>query len=253
VTWDLDRLLADRRWIRRNRPFPHFYARDVFTADFYRSLHREFERVEREQPEVFLRNMTGYDAAGASIKHFLDSPLGVFASRQWHDLIARVVRVPATGDVNAGMHHHDPGGASGWPHNDLNPSWFAGPPPGPDEVCLEGTDGVGVVTGERPPGTPVRDVVRAVSLLFYLGNPEWQPGDGGETGLFADAATAAAGPAVAVPPINNTMVFFECTPRSWHAFVSNRTKPRNSVVMWLHRTKDDAVRRWGDENIEYWT
>ena len=250
--WNLDELLANRRWIRRNRPFPHVYARDVFTADYYRSVHEEFERIEREHPEVFHRNMKGYDASGASIGRFRDGPLGVFASREWNDLIGRVAGVRTTGDVNAGVHHHDPGSASGWPHNDLNPSFFAGPPPQPDEIRLENSGGVIVITGEHPPGVKVREVIRGVSVLFYLGNPDWEPGDGGETGLFADVATAGRGPAVAVPPINNSMVFFECTPRSWHGYISNRSKPRNAVVMWLHRPKDEVVQRWGNENIEYW-
>jgi hypothetical protein len=249
----LEELLANRRWVRRTRPLPHVYARNVFTDDFYRSLHEQFERIEREQPEVFQRDMKGYDAAGTAVQRFADGPLGIFVSREWHDLIARVAGVPGvTGDVNAALHHHEPGSASGWPHNDLNPVWFAGPPPGPDEVRLEGIDGVDLLKGTAPDGVVARESIRAVSLLFYLGNPDWRPGDGGETGLFSEVATAAYGPALAVPPINNSMVFFECTPRSWHTFISNRTKPRNSVVMWLHRSKDEAVRRWGDENIEYW-
>jgi hypothetical protein len=248
----LDGLLANRRWVHRTRPFPHVYARDVFNADFYRSLHEEFERIERDEPETFLRNMGDYDASGATLDQFRHGPLGVFVSRDWHDMIAAVAGVQATGDINATLHHHDPGSAGGWPHNDLNPSTFAGPPPGPDEVRLGGDGGVGVVSGDRPEGTPAREVIRAVSLLFYLGNPEWESGDGGETGLFNDIATAAAGPARAVPPINNSLVMFECTPRSWHAFVSNRVKPRNSVVMWLHRAKDEVVERWGDERIAYW-
>jgi 2-oxoglutarate-Fe(II)-dependent oxygenase superfamily protein len=248
----MDQLLANRRWVRRVRPFPHVYARDVFRADFYRSLHEEFERIERDDPKTFERNMGGYDATGAPLIRFRHGPLGVFVSREWHDVIAAVAGVSATGDINAALHHHDPGSAGGWPHNDLNPSTFVGPPPGPDEVRLGGEGGVGVVSGDRPAGATVREVIRGVSLLFYLGNPDWSPGDGGETGLFTDYATWARGPARAVPPINNSMVMFECTPRTWHAFMSNRVKPRNSVVMWLHRAKDEVVERWGDENIAYW-
>jgi hypothetical protein len=248
----LDALLANRRWVRRTTPFPHVYAPDVFAADFYSRLEDEFRRVERAHAGAFARNMKGYDASGASVSRFRDGPLGVFVSREWHDLIARVAGVRATGDVNASLHHHGPLSQSGWPHNDLNPAWFAGPPPGADEIRLEYTDGVALHSGERPAGVTARECVRAVAVLFYLGNPPWQRGDGGETGLFADVASAHRGPAVAVPPINNSMVFFECTPRSWHAFLSNRTSPRNSVVMWLHRTKDEVVDRWGEQSIEYW-
>ena len=252
VRYRLDELLANRRWVRRTNPFPHVYARDVFVPDFYARLDDEFRRIEREHPETFVRNMKGYDASGASVSRFRGGALGIFVSREWHDLVARVAGVRATGDVNASLHHHEPGSQSGWPHNDLNPAWFAGPPPAPDQIRLEHTDGVALHTGEGPAGVTARENVRAVSLLFYLGNPPWELGDGGETGLFADVASARGGPAVAVPPINNSMVFFECTPRSWHAFVSNRTKPRNSIVMWLHRTKHDVVDRWGDDSIERW-
>ena len=151
ATWRLDELLASRRWVRRMRPFPHVYARDVFVEDFYQRLDDEFHRIERENPETFERNMKGYDASGARLSRFRDGPLGIFVSREWHDLIARVAGVRATGDVNAHLHHHDPGSQSGWPHNDLNPAWFAGPPPRPDEIRLEHTDGVALHTGERPP------------------------------------------------------------------------------------------------------
>jgi hypothetical protein len=245
-------MLANRRWVRRLRPFPHVYAKDVFRPDVYRELHEEFCRIEREHPELFARNMPGYDASGTNISKFRDGPLGVFVSRDWHDLIAAAAGVRATGDINAALHHHEPGSESGWPHNDLNPGWFAGDPPRPDEVRLEYTNGVALQDGARPPGITARESIRAVSLLFYLGNPDWKPGDGGETGLFSDVATAGRGPTAAVPPINNSMVFFECLPRTWHAFLSNRVKPRNSVVMWLHRTKDEVLERFGDEAIEYW-
>lgn len=242
-------VLANRRWVRRSRPFPHIVARDVFTPDCYERLETHFGDLAREHRELFQRNMPGYDAASADLSQHADGPLGVFLSRQWHDLVAGVSGVAATGDVLASLHHHDPGGKSGWPHNDLNPGWFAGPAPGPHEVRPAFADGVGYHHGTRPPGIEARESVRAVSLLFYLGNPPWQPGDGGETGLFADVD--GRGPRAAVPPLNNSLVLFECTPFSWHAFLSN-AKPRNSLVMWLHRPKDDAVARWGGDNIVYW-
>jgi 2OG-Fe(II) oxygenase superfamily len=171
-------------------------------------------------------------------------------SREWHDLLARIVGVTATGDVSASVHHHDPGGASGWPHNDLNPGWFAEPAAGPDEVRLAAEGDVGYHHGTRPEGVPARETVRAVSLLFYLANPPWSPGDGGETGLYE--SVRADRPSVAVPPVNNSLVAFECTPFSYHGFISNHRAPRNSVVMWLHRDRGEAVERWGEQSIVSW-
>jgi len=250
--WRLEQLLANRRWVRRRKPFPHVVAADVFVPSFYRELEQHFRRIERDQPQAFARNMPGYDASGLDIGQHLDGPLALFASREWHDMIERVAGVGATGDVNASLHHHDPGSQSGWPHNDLNPVWFAGEPAGPEDVVLSSTGDVAYQTGPTRPGAPARNVIRAVSLLFYLANPPWQPGDGGETALYSSMSGAAGGPAATVPPVNNSLVLFECTPFSYHSFLTNRTQPRNSVVMWLHRERAEVVARWGEQSIANW-
>ncbi|WP_433757792.1 2OG-Fe(II) oxygenase family protein [Nocardia sp. CA-135398] len=90
--------------------------------------------------------------------------------------------------------------------------------------------------------------MRAVAVLFYFGNPDWRPGDGGETGLFAHIGANPV-PALTVPPLNNSLLLFECTPRSWHSFVGDNVAARNSVMMWLHRPKEDVLRRWGGDSI----
>lgn len=242
--------LANRRWVRRLTPFPHVVAQNVFTEAFAAALDDHFRWIEKAHPETFRRDMAGYDASGAQLDNFRDGPLGVFVSREWHDLVAGVAGVRATGDVSASVHHHDPGGASGWPHNDLNPGWFGGPPPGPDEIRLPGDTEVDYNHGTRPDGVSARETVRAVSILYYLANDPWQPGDGGETGLYRHCRADALGAAVA--PVNNSLVLFECTPYSWHGFLSNRVRARNSVVMWLHRDRAEAVERWGGDAIVHW-
>lgn len=247
---DLSTVLANRRWVRRNRPFPHVVAREVFVPGFYASLEAEFARITSEHPEAFQRNMTGYDASGADLDHYRHGPFGVFTGRAWHDMIASVAGVRASGDVSASLHHHDPGSASGWPHNDLNPGWFAADPAAPGQVVLPADAPIHYQHGIRPDGVPARETVRAVSILFYLANPPWSPGDGGETGLFR--APRADGLAAAVPPVNNSLVLFECTPFSWHTFLSNRVSPRNSLVMWLHRDRQTVVDRWGADQIVGW-
>lgn len=247
----LEELIANRRWVRRDEPFPHVVAQNVFVPEFYTQLDDEFRRIARERPEAFLRSMAGYDASAAELAHFRDGPLGVFVSRDWHDLVCAVAGVAATGDVSGSLHHHDPGSATGWPHSDLNPGWFAEAAPDAHEVALP-HDEIEYRRGPRVPGVTARETIRAVSVLFYLANPEWSPGDGGETGLFADFDTARLGPRATVAPINNSLMIFECTPFSLHAFQSNRLKPRNSVIMWLHRAKDDAIARWGEQSIVNW-
>ena len=177
----------------------------------------------------------------------------MFVSREWNDVVAGVIGTAVTGDVHATFHHHEIGSASGWPHNDLSPGYFEDPSPGPGEVRLSDPDKIVYGKGARDESTRTHEVIRAVSVLFYLNNGPWQPGDGGETALFASNSDArAVGPAATVPPVDNSMVIFECTPFSWHTYLSNRVKPRNSLVMWLHRRKDETVQRWGEQSIVYW-
>ncbi|MGQ4597929.1 2OG-Fe(II) oxygenase family protein [Nocardia sp. R6R-6] len=245
-------LFAHRRWVRRSQPFPHVYARDVFVPEFYQRMTDELHRVRRERPELFVSIADGYSADGVRLSDLRDGPLAIFSSREWHDLVARLGGVEATGDIEGSLHHHPPGSPFGWPHNDLNPAWFPGPAPGPDEVRLPDRT-VDTKTGSRESGVAARETVRAVAVLFYLGNPGWQPGDGGETALYDHVADDAALPSVTlVPPLDNSLVLFEVTPRSWHTFAGNNAKDRNSVVMWVHRPRAEAERRWGGDTIVHW-
>ncbi|CAN5676856.1 hypothetical protein BH11ACT8_BH11ACT8_13840 [soil metagenome] len=245
----LEGVLAHRRWVRRSLPFPHVVATDVFTDEVYGALATDFERLLHDGA-ISRPSGSGYGATWARLTEHTDGPLGLFASREWHDLVAGVVGVESTGDVSVGLHHHEPGGAAGWPHNDLNPGWFADPAPQPHEVRLEDA-GVDYHHGPADQ-TPARETVRAVSVLFYLANPEWSEGDGGETGLYADVAAGARGEGLLVPPLNNSLVLFECTPFSWHGDAGASRHPRNCVVMWTHRPQQDVVQRWGESSVVHW-
>ena len=253
--------LANRRWLRREKPFPHVVATDVFTPAAYRDIEVAFQQLlalglgDPRERERFSRSIEGYDVYALSLQPSLPEPLHVFFSREWHDAIAAVAGGHATGDVDGALHHHPPGTLSGRPHNDLNPGWFAGEAD-PGEVNLSdgrrcsyqsGRLGAAGVGGPSP-----RETIRAVAVLFYVNNPPWRPGDGGETGLYLDGRARTENPVLAVPPRNNSLLLFECTPRSYHAFIRNTVQPRNSVIHWLHRTKEDVIRRWGSEPIVSW-
>lgn len=246
----LEDALAHRRWVRRTLPFPHVVATDVFTDEVYAALAADFERL-LAAGAISRRSGSGYEATWARLSEHADGPLGLFLSREWHDLVAGVGGVEhPTGDVSAGLHHHEPGGAAGWPHNDLNPGWFPAEESSGHQAGLDAPD-VDYHHGPASPETG-RETMRGVSLLFYLANPEWSEGDGGETGLFAsqDAGTRSEG--LLVPPVNNSLVLFECTPYSWHAYVGASRHVRNCVVLWIHRPKRDVVERWGEESVVYW-
>ena len=249
-------LLSGRPWIMRDKPFAHYLAADVFTSAFYRELVREYRELlgrglaETKSTEMFSR-MSGFDAYGFPLQQVpAGSRLSLFTSRPWHDLLVRMTGVPGSGHVRAGLHHHLPGSAAGGVHNDLNPGYFEKAAV-PGEVVVPGQTfsyhhGLNSAK-QASPG--IVATVRALAVLIYLDNPGWQQGHGGETALYRDPR---AGPVVLVPPKDNSMLIFECTPWSFHQFCSNPAGPRNSVNMWLHRPWPDAVQRWGEGAIVRW-
>ena len=247
ATTSLAGMLGRRRWIRRVTPFPHIVAYDVFEPPIYARLEQSFHQIlDGIAQQGYLE---GHDIYGTTIGASLAPMLEPLSSRAWHDLLARITGVQATGHVALGLHHHTVGSADGFPHNDLNPGWFADdPPPGAIELSdpsvVEYTTGVAHVASVRP-----REVVRAVAALFYLSNGNWEPGDGGTTGMYRGAADDPNRPVLVVPPLDNSLLVFECTPVSWHGFIGNRRRPRNSMIMWLHRPKADVVARWGESAI----
>jgi len=251
-------VLARSRWWMRRDPFPHFVASEVFEPGFYRQVEHAFRHVlarglsESSDARRLSRAIRSYDVYALNLAPDLEWPLAIFVSRAWHDLLATLTGVAVTGDVNGGFHHHAIGSANGAPHNDLNPGWFADCRR-PDGINLSRHDLCNYLHGTALDAsvTPHR-VIRAVAMIYYLCN-EWVHGDGGETGLYRNALEGVAHPAATVPPVGNSMLVFECTPFSYHAFLSNHRRPRNSVILWLHRSVDAVTRRWGERSIVGWS
>jgi hypothetical protein len=240
-----------------NKPFPHVIAHNVFTPPVYHKLERAFQDVlARGLSDVpdqrRLARIGGHDIYLLSFLAYVPTPFGIFSSPFWSHTLAALFDVHPTGDVSLGLHHHCVGSASGSLHHDLNPGWFVDAPNanGINLLHPQCNYQTGDVSDEtRKP----REVMRAVAMLFYLNNPPWSAGDGGATGLYRSRDDAVDEPVAIVPPINNSMLVFECTPYSYHAFISNHRHPRDSVIMWLHRPKAEVVERWGEKHIVYWT
>ncbi len=244
---DIGASLAASRWIRRKRPFPHIVAYDVFTASVYQRLEQAFlTTLEATRGRDYL---VEHDIKGRTIDPGIALRFAPVISKQFHDLLARVLGIQATGHVACGVHHHAVNSSNGFPHNDLNPGWFIGKPAagrlkvsGP---AIDYTTGTVLREGVGPP----HQLIRAAAMLYYVANPYWELGDGGTTGLYTSARDPVDKPAAAVAPINNSMLLFECTPTSFHGFISNHRHPRNSIIMWLHRPREEVVARWGEDAI----
>ena len=250
--------LARPTWEARTAPFPHFVAREVFPPEAYKLLAEQFLEIlgrglcEGNEATRFSRRMKGYDAYSVTLTR-IGGPLDVFSTRAWHDELQQLTGILATLDVSGALHHHKQGSDHGRLHNDLNPGYFVDRPR-PDGVNLNDPKLCNYNDGTvYAAGATARECVRGVAMLYYLANPPWQPGDGGETALYQKYGTPVEQPDATVPPRNNSALVFECAPTSFHSFLHNARAPRNSAIMWLHRTRADAVARWGEGKIVKWS
>jgi hypothetical protein len=232
-------------------------ARSVFKADFYAALERQVHAILRkglsETPAAgyFSRNLPGYDAYALGLHPVSGEPTELFFTPEWREMLAVIWGVSPTPYIFVGAHHHTPGSASGFIHNDYNPVWF---PRVVDErvqipnqqLCSYRT-GVGPLAPDRK-----AEMVRGVALILYVANQEWRPGDGGETALYGASDAKPNDPVAVWAPENNSLVSFECTPNSFHTFLSNRRIARTSIIMWVHRPLEEAVSLYGEHNLERW-
>jgi hypothetical protein len=248
---DLTAVLANRDWVRRDVPFPHVVATDVFKTDFYHSLSAQLLGMLGGGPEKtrLPRAMPGVDVYGVPFDPSLSGSLAVFLSPAWRDLMCQQFDVSPTPYVYAGAHHHSVGSKSGFIHTDFGAAWY--PRNGDGGIQLPNNRLCNYVTGAGELGDAERvQVVRGIVLLFYLLNDGWESGDGGETGLYASDGLPVSEPTGCVPPINNSLVALECSPNSFHSFITNRKHPRTSITVTIHRKLEDAERRFGREQVQ---
>ena len=241
-------MLENRAWTKRAWPFLYLHARSVFKEKFFKEMVDQYSsllaQIDGSPFGVFKRTIPGYDAYGTGFDESLSGPLRVFVTLAWHKMIANLFGVLATNHVNIGAHHHRPGSASGWVHNDFNSVWFPKRAGGelafPQHKICGYRDGSGSL-----PDSEKTEVVRAVAMIFYLCNDGWIEGEGGETGLYLSPDDDVLDPCVRIPPEDNSLVLFECTPSSYHTYLCSPRRARNSVIMWLHCSKSDAIAKWG--------
>jgi LPS sulfotransferase NodH len=259
AVWNLRRPLrssiaAGRRWIKSSVPFDHVRATDVFVREQYAAMSERFDEISsigatKSANQGFARGIPGYDASGYNFSPGNYGPFGLFVGREWLELLARLFGVSLSGHVLCGLHHHEPGSADGFLHHDLNPGFFADYPDS-SGVVVARQELCSYTTGEAyRSDVRVTETVRGIAMIYFLSNPPWRRGDGGQTGLYSGPRDNINDPVVAIPPINNSLVLFRCSPRSFHSFISNRRSERNSVIAWYHRPKADVVREHGIEAI----
>ncbi len=243
--------LTGEPWRYFAGPFPHIVAKNVFVPAVQAELEAAYEAVGREEGLGWVRpDFTGFTITAFGDRH---KPLfPQFLCPEWLQMLARVCGVPVTPDIDGGLHHHTIGSSTGWVHNDNNPGWFEPRDDGDVNFCdrsrWDYKTGKILVPGAQP---VMR--VRAISMIYFLGNGDWQEGDGGETGLYEHGRQPVLQPSKRIPPLDNSILLFAVAPHSWHSFLTNVRKPRRSVIMFLHQESEVFGTKWGRQSLVKWS
>jgi len=229
-------------WCVYQRPFRHIRAERVFRTDVYQRLESAFLSLKNADEAEF-RQGTGYDALILAMRQNLASGFAPLFERRWTDFLAGLVDLPQSAQIDGALHHIPAGSRSGWVHNDFCSGWFNAKSKG--DTIFPDRGKCDYFTGTpKAPGFQPKEFVRAATMIFYLHNDDWKQGCGGETGLY-EASHAGAGEMCAVPPVNNSLLLFECSPHSYHSLIANPGSHRNSIILWLHSSVENTEARWG--------
>ena len=165
----------------------------------------------------------------------------LFCQEDVRMLICGALGADANDCFMLGSHRHEPPSRDGWSHTDCAIVSF---PPGgpmvngmnvfqPNSGCVYADDSLG-----RQPDA--RKVARSVACLYYLGNRDWQPGDGGETAIYDDDRKTILR---TIPPTHNSLFAFEVSPNSYHGYLGSPNSVRDSMIWWYHCEIPDLIER----------
>jgi hypothetical protein len=235
-------------WCVYRRPFRHIRAERVFRTNVYEGLERAFLALMdakgiNQDGEPRFQQRAGYDALILGMRENLSSQFAPLFERRWIDFLAGLADLPALAQIDAALHHIPVNSRSGWIHTDFCSGWFNSEITGnivfPDRTACDYFTGTKKSADAQP-----QEFIRAATMIFYLHNDGWKEGCGGETGLYA-SSRAGSGEMCTVAPVNNSLLLFECSPHSYHSLIANPGCQRNSIILWLHSSVENAQSRWG--------
>ncbi len=237
------------------KPFPHVNIRNFFKRDFYLSLCHEFETtlqkgvLEADEPkdlQRFQKFHYGFDASHWQLPPNIGAPINLLYQPVWIEFFSKLFGVPLTKNVSITFHSQVFGSKPFSAHNDY---CYVGMPkskPGDDNVKQLFYDAPYFISGPQEAKDLNLDLqMRSVIGIFYLDNPDYVEGNGGETGLYESyEGYLQNNPVKLIPPISNSMLIFETTPDSFHTYVPNKAKYRNTLLFWLHSDADLKMKRF---------
>ncbi len=245
-------LIDNGDWFEYKIPFRHFRAENVLDAETYSRISKNFVAVQHgdikgKNGDVYrLEKLSqNYDALMLGMNEELKNLFEPFFSVDFLTSIAEFLKVPFNFEIDGGLHSNLVNSGTGWIHNDFCNCWFDKNFVREGNLTFPRRDMCDYFTGQQysEKAKPVK-FVRAATLIFYLCNGDWTTGDGGETALYGASQLSDNTIVDLVAPKDNSLILFECSPHSYHRFITNRNKTRNSLILWLHSTPEFSASKW---------
>jgi hypothetical protein len=242
----------DGQWWEHAEPFRHYGATGVFDAATYARLERQFTEIldatsGKIDGEYTLKKVLGnYDAQILGFNDILAEKFAPIFTDDWLRPITSFLGMKYLPRVEGALHSNPKNSSTGWIHTDLCSGWFDEKYSDREKLTLPPRGRCNYFTGRTTKlDAEPEEYIRSATLIFYLCNDEWTSSDGGETGLYGAARETPNTEKRLVPPVNNSLLLFECSPHSYHRFVANPGRARNSIILWLHSTVENAQEKWG--------
>lgn len=245
--FDLSQYIENSQVKIEREPFPHFVIDNFFKDDFAQKIQKmAYERLNRGLSEGYdnrcftpfldLKGEFEYDGYKYPIKLKEDrDELPVFFSLAWNNFFSKAFNQPTSTATSASFHYHPVGDRTGFIHHDYVAHPFSHEDRLPNGVIYRTREGF-------PPREDYYDEARIIALLYYFGIDDWVPGDGGGTGIYKKGEQS---PCEVSEPLHNRLFAFQISPKSFHAFQTNR-KPRFSIVQWFHIDPEWCEKKYGE-------
>lgn len=240
-------------WQESQLPFRHFSASDVFDATTYQRLSEQFSQILdttaglREGRYKMRPAQGANDGLVLGLTDHLAEAFAPLFTEAWLRSLAMLLDLNFLPRIEGALHSNPQNSRTGWIHTDCCSAWFDESSSKLDKIMLPPRGRCSYFTGQPKvaEAKPV-EYIRAATMIYYLCNDGWKTGDGGETAIYSQDCETPETLVKLIEPRNNSLLLFECSPRSYHRFITNPGQRRNSIILWLHASVEDALARWGE-------
>ena len=234
---------------RYSYPFTHVSIENFLPEGAYQELVDAYKaRLDKGLSMVHDGEKFGrfdmYDLYSFVPKPGLDVPHKFFYSESYFKALESLFNITLSRDTFVTYHHHLPSSQDNYIHTDFSSGYFM------DDPLPNGVNPWYYQTPHTKPSENSRRMGRAIAVIYYLNNLDWNEKLGGETAIFETKEGGT--PVRRLAPINNNLSAFEITPHSFHNFMKNSSPSRNSIAQWFFVSPEEMKKRFPNKDIGEW-